>query len=98
MRREREPAWARPLFPYLGWIILGWILTWAAVELGMFQRLLNTESLTGGQWLTVLGLSLIMPTAVGVDKAIQLHRQRNAPAGTTAAAAVVVPSPRPGED
>ena len=42
MRREREPAWSRPLFPYLGWIILGWILTWAAVELGMFQRLLNT--------------------------------------------------------
>ena len=23
--------------PYLGWIILGWILTWAAVELGMLQ-------------------------------------------------------------
>ena len=31
MRREREPAWSSPLFPYLGWIILGWTLTWAAV-------------------------------------------------------------------
>jgi Ca2+-transporting ATPase len=98
MRREREPAWSRPLFPYLGWIILGWVLTWAAVELGMFQRLLNTESLTGGQWLVVLALSLVMPAAVGVDKAIQLHRQRNAPAATTVAPAVVVPSPRPRED
>ncbi len=97
MRREREPAWSRPLFPYLGWIILGWILTWAAVELGMFQRLLSTESLTGGQWLAVLALSLVMPAAVGTDKAVQLHRQRNAPAGTTAAG-LVVPSPRPGED
>jgi Ca2+-transporting ATPase len=102
MRREREPAWSRPLFPYLGWIILGWVLTWAAVELGMFQRLLNTESLTGGQWLVVLALSLAMPAAVGVDKAIALHRQRDPAAatapGTITGAAVTVPSPRPGED
>jgi P-type Ca2+ transporter type 2C len=76
MRREREPAWSRPVFPYLGWIVLGWILTWAAVELGMLQRLLNTESLTGRQWLVVLGLSLVTPLAVGTDKAIQLRRQR----------------------
>jgi Ca2+-transporting ATPase len=75
MRREREPAWSRPVFPYLGWIILGWILTWAAVELHMLQRLLDTTSLTGGQWLVVLGLSLITPTAVGIDKIVQLRRQ-----------------------
>ncbi len=35
MRREREPPWSAPVFPYLGWIILGWALTWAAVELAM---------------------------------------------------------------
>jgi phosphohistidine swiveling domain-containing protein len=46
------------------------------VELGMLQRLLNTESLTGRQWLVVLGLSLVTPLVVGVDKAIQLRRQR----------------------
>ena len=45
MRREREPAWSSPVFPYLGWIMLGWALTWAAVELNMLQRLLDTESL-----------------------------------------------------
>src|SRR5215475_11420119 len=78
MRRERETAWSRPLFPYLGWVILGWILTWAAVELGMFQRLLNTQSLSGGEWATVLGLSLVPAAVVGVDKAIQLRRQRAA--------------------
>jgi Ca2+-transporting ATPase len=87
MRREREPAWASPMFPYLGWIILGWILTWAAVELHMLQRLLNTESLSGGQWLVVLALSLVMPLAVGVDKAIQLSRQRKAPPSARAAPA-----------
>ena len=74
MRRERQAPWSTPVFPYLGWIILGWILTWAAVELTMLQRLLDTTSLTGGQWLVVLGLSLIAPAVVAVDKAIQLSR------------------------
>jgi Ca2+-transporting ATPase len=67
MRRERELAWSRPLFPYLGWVILGWILTWAAVELGMLQRLLYTTSLTGGQRFAVLGLVARHPVAVGID-------------------------------
>ena len=56
LRREREAPWSSPVFPYFGWIILGWILTWAAVELNMLQRLLDTESLTGGQWVVVLAL------------------------------------------
>jgi Ca2+-transporting ATPase len=74
MRREREPFWSPPVFPYLGWIILGWVLTWAAVELRMLQRLLDTVSLTGAQWLTVLALSLVAPAAVWVDSAVQLRR------------------------
>ena len=76
LRREREPWWSAPLFPYLGWVMLGWGLTWAAVELGMMQRLLDTVSLTGAQWLLVLVLSLISPAFVAIDKAIQLHRHR----------------------
>src|SRR5690349_635555 len=56
MRRERQAPWSSPVFPYLGWIILGWILTWAAVELNMLQRLLDTTSLSGRQWVVVLGL------------------------------------------
>jgi P-type Ca2+ transporter type 2C len=78
MRREREPWWAAPLFPYLGWIMLGWFLTWGAVELGMFQRLLGTLSLSGGQWLVVLGLSLLSPLFVAVDKWFALRRERKA--------------------
>ena len=79
MRRERQAPWSSPVFPYLGWIILGWILTWAAVELGMLQRLLDTTSLTGGEWIIVLALSLIAPAVVAVDKAIQLRHQSNGP-------------------
>ena len=80
MRREREAPWSSPVFPYLGWIILGWVLTWAAVELNMLQRLLDTVSLTGRQWVVVLALSLVAPAVVAVDKAIQLRRQRKASA------------------
>ncbi len=78
LRRERQAPWSSPVFPFLGWIIAGWILTWAAVELGMLQRLLDTVSLSGGQWATVLALSLAAPALVGADKAIQLRRQHEA--------------------
>jgi Ca2+-transporting ATPase len=74
MRREREPVWASPVFPYMGWILLGWALTWAAVELGMFQRMLQSTSLTGGQWLVCIGLSAIAPLIVWIDKMIQLRK------------------------
>jgi Ca2+-transporting ATPase len=74
MRREREPAWSRPMFPYLGWIIVGWLLTWAAVELNMLERLLDTVSLSGREWLLVIGLSIITPSLVWIDKTIQLRR------------------------
>jgi P-type Ca2+ transporter type 2C len=78
MRREREVPWSSPLFPFMGWIILGWVLTWTAVELHMFQRLLETVELSGPQWLVVIALSLITPALVAVDKLIQIKRERQA--------------------
>jgi Ca2+-transporting ATPase len=79
MRREREPWWSAPIFPYLGWIIAGWALTWAAVELNMLQRLLDTVQLTGAQWALVLALSLVAPAFTAIDKAIQLRRLNRSP-------------------
>jgi Ca2+-transporting ATPase len=76
MRRERQAPWSSPVFPFLGWVILGWILTWAAVELNMLQRLLDTTSLSGRQWIVVLALSLLAPAVIAVDKLVQLSRQR----------------------
>jgi Ca2+-transporting ATPase len=95
MRRERQAPWSPPMFPYFGWLIAGWTLTWAAVELGMLQRLLDTVSLSGRQWVVVLGLSLITPAFVGVDKAIQLHRLRQEPLGVDADATAAEPPERP---
>jgi Ca2+-transporting ATPase len=71
MRREREPWWSAPLFPYMGWVMLGWFLTLAAVEFEVFQRLLTTVSLSGGQWVIAIALSLVSPLFVAIDKAIQ---------------------------
>jgi P-type Ca2+ transporter type 2C len=78
MRREREAPWSSPMFPYFAWIILGWLLTWAAVGLSLFQGLLDTVALSGDQWLVVIGLSVVTPMLVAIDKAIQLHRQSKA--------------------
>ena len=83
MRRERQAPWSSPVFPYLGWIILGWILTWAAVELNMLQRLLDTTSLSGREWIIVLALSLLAPAVVAADKILQLRRQNQAAISTT---------------
>jgi len=74
MRRERQAPWSAPVFPFLGWVMLGWALTWAAVELNMMQRLLDTVPLTGAQWVLVLVLSVVSPLLVGIDKAIQIRR------------------------
>ena len=79
MRRERQAPWASPVFPFLGWVILGWVITWAAVGLGMLQRLLDTTSLSGREWVIVLALSLLAPAVVAIDKAIQLRRQSKEP-------------------
>jgi hypothetical protein len=76
-RTGRPGAGWCPLL-YLGWIILGCILTWAAVELNMLQRLLDTTSLSGRQWIVVIALSLLAPAVVAVDKLIQLRRQGKA--------------------
>ena len=73
LRREQRPWFSQPAFPYLGWIALGWLLTWAAVELDMLQRLLVTTSLEGSQWLIVIGLSLIAAVYCEIDR---VYRKR----------------------
>jgi Ca2+-transporting ATPase len=47
----------------------------------MLQRLLDTTSLSGREGVIVLALSLLAPAVVGVDKAIQLSRQRKTATG-----------------
>ena len=46
----------------------------------MLQRLLDTTSLSGREWVVVLALSLIAPAVVAADKFLQLRQQRQEPA------------------
>jgi len=59
----------------------GWTLTWAAVELPMLQRALDTVSLTGDQWAIVVACSLFVPLLVWIDKTVTLARQRHGSSG-----------------
>jgi Ca2+-transporting ATPase len=74
MRRERQVPWSSPLFPFMGWIMLGWGLTLAAVETRVLQRALDTVSLTGAQWALVVALSLVSPLFVATDRVLQIRR------------------------
>jgi Ca2+-transporting ATPase len=78
LRRERQMPWARPIFPFFTWIIIGWLAIWAGIELPMLQRLLLTTSLTGRQWGLVIGLSLVSPALLAVDKVIQVRKATSA--------------------
>ncbi|HET9259073.1 MAG TPA: cation-translocating P-type ATPase [Acidimicrobiia bacterium] len=74
LRRERRVWWSQPAFPYLGWIGLGWFLTWAAVEMDMLQRLLVTTSLEGSEWLIVIGLSLLGALFNEIDRIYRVRK------------------------
>jgi len=74
LRRDPAPAWRGPLFPYVGRLAIAAALTVLAVELPVLQRLLNSESLTGAQWLAVLGLALVTPLAIEIGKALRRRR------------------------
>ena len=78
MRRDPAAAWQGPYHPYLTWLAVGALLTWCSVELSLLQRWLGTESLSGWQWLGVLGLALVTPLAVEADKAFRRRRGRGA--------------------
>jgi Ca2+-transporting ATPase len=68
-RRDPTPGWVGPFWPYTGWLAVSAVLTWLAIELPLLQRWLDTTTLTGSQWLAVLGLALLSPTAAELDKA-----------------------------
>ena len=75
--RDAPRARARgssPVFPYLGWIILGWALTWAAVELTCSSACSTPSRSPGGSGRVVIGLSWLAPAFVAVDKAVQVRR------------------------
>lgn len=68
IRRDTEPGLAPPILNALKWLSIPAALTVASVETHFLQVWLGTTSLTGSQWLTCIGLALLVPVVVELEK------------------------------
>jgi Ca2+-transporting ATPase len=68
IRRDPASGFAAPIVSAVKWLAIPAALTVACVEVGFLQRWLGTVSLTGGEWLTCLGLAALVPLAVELEK------------------------------
>ena len=71
IRRDPESGLAPPILVAVKWLSIPLALTIASIEIGFLQRILGTTSLDGRQWLVCLGLSLVVPVVVELDKWIR---------------------------
>ncbi|MGW9587974.1 cation-translocating P-type ATPase [Microbacterium sp. NPDC055455] len=76
MRRDPESGLAPPILIAVKWLSIPLVLTVAAVEVGFMQRLIGTTSLSGDEWLTALGLALLVPVLIELEKWIRRSRLR----------------------
>ncbi|MFB8145676.1 cation-translocating P-type ATPase [Microbacterium sp. NPDC056003] len=74
MRRDPESGLSAPILTAVKWLAIPLALTVVAVEIGFLQRLIGTVALTGPQWLACLGLALIVPVVVELEKWIRRGR------------------------
>ncbi|MFD4958168.1 cation-translocating P-type ATPase [Microbacterium sp. NPDC058389] len=76
MRRDPESGLTPPILVAVKWLAIPLALTVAAVEIGFLQRLVGTTSLTGTEWLICLGLSLLVPVFIELEKLLRRSRHR----------------------
>ncbi|MCT9821088.1 cation-translocating P-type ATPase [Microbacterium sp. W1N] len=76
MRRDPESGLSGPLIVAVKWLSIPLALTVAAVEVDFMQRLIGTTSLDGGQWLVCLGLALLVPVLIELEKWLRRARLR----------------------
>jgi P-type Ca2+ transporter type 2C len=58
------------------WLVIPVALVVLSTELPFLQRSLLTQSLTGPQWLVCIGLALVLPVVVEIDKWVRRSRHR----------------------
>jgi Ca2+-transporting ATPase len=81
-RRDPGGFWEGPVVPYFLWLGLAAFITILGVELPFLQRLLDTTSLSGSQWLGVLALSLAAPALMAGEKAWRRRKLASQPRET----------------
>jgi Ca2+-transporting ATPase len=74
MRRDPESGLVAPILAAVKWLSIPLVLTIAAVEIGFLQNLVGTVSLSGNEWLIAIGLALVVPLFVEVEKAFRRVR------------------------
>lgn len=73
MRRDPGSGLVAPILGAVKWLSIPLFITFLAVEADFMHRLLMTTTLTGNQWLGVIGLALIVPLVVELDKLRRRH-------------------------
>ena len=76
MRRDPTSGLVPPILSAVKWIAIPVALLVLATELGFLQRGLLTQPLTGPQWLACIGLALVVPVVVEIDKWVRRRRHR----------------------
>jgi P-type Ca2+ transporter type 2C len=75
MRRDPTSGLVPPILPAVRILIIPVALLVLATELRFLNHGLLTQPLTGDQWLACIGLGLVLPVVVEVDKWIRRRRQ-----------------------
>ena len=75
MRREPGSGLTPPILDAVKWLAIPLVLIVLGTELDFMQRALTAQSLTGPQWLAVIGLALATPVVVELDKALLRMRR-----------------------
>jgi Ca2+-transporting ATPase len=90
MRRDPTSGLTPPILTAVKWSAIPAALLILSTELAFLQHGLLTQSLTGLQWLACIGLGLVMPLVVELDK--WLRRRRQHPPAPVAVEVAVAPS------
>ena len=75
MRRDPTSGLTPPILTAVKWSVIPAGLLVLSTELDFLQHGLLAQSLTGLQWLACIGLALVMPIVVEIDKWIRRRRQ-----------------------
>jgi P-type Ca2+ transporter type 2C len=90
MRRDPTSGLVPPILNAVKWSAIPAGLLILSTELDFLQNGLLTQSLSGLQWLACIGLGLVMPLAVEVDK--WFRRRRRHPAAPVPVDVAVAPA------
>jgi Ca2+-transporting ATPase len=90
MRRDPTTGLTAPILVAVKWLAIPVVLLVLSTELEFLQHGLLTQSLTGLQWLACIGLGLVMPLVVEIDK--WFRRRRLQPPAPVAVEVAVAPT------